>query len=255
LADVEQAKRNFDAHVSFFVCAQIFVVTARLKVFIVEILDGLVVQQTVDRECIGPRIEFIGQPADSHAPFRHDEGERQVNDYRSERDRREPPVEAGHQNHRNQREFQNHRNDGKQHVGQKRGDSLGTAFYVARHAAGLALQVEAQTETVQVSKHTERNATNRAPGDAHENNVTQFREQGRRQPQRAIDQQQCEWQGHRLNRGVQCIDNFLHHQRYADVGELGDHQKYQRDRHPPAELQQVWEQHAHDAPVAAGRIV
>ena len=89
-----------------------------------------------------------------------------------------------------QRELEDHRDDREQQVGKQRRDAARAALDVARHAAGLAVEVEAQAEAVQVAEHAERDAPDRALRDAHEHHVAQLAEQRGREAQDAVDREQ-----------------------------------------------------------------
>ena len=89
---------------------------------------------------------------------------------------------------------------------------------------------------MQMAEHRQRNAPYRMLGNAHENDIAQFGKQRVRQTQHAVGGEQHQWQHqHRLPR-VEGIDDFLHHQRHADVGDLGGDQKYQRQQDAAAIL-------------------
>ena len=141
-----------------------------------------------------------------------------------------------------------HRNDREQHVRQQGRDAARAALDVARHPAGLPLQVKAQRQRMQMAEHLQRDAPDGALGDAHEHDVAQFREQRRRQPQQAVDHQQRKRQHQDGGLRVQGIDDALHHQRHADVGHLGGGQTGERNEHASLELQQVGKQRAQGGP-------
>jgi hypothetical protein len=69
-------------------------------------------------------------------------------------------------------------------------DAAHAALDVAGHAAGLALQVEAQRQRMQVLEGLQRDGAGGALGGLGEHQLAQFGEQRRRQPQQAVAHQQ-----------------------------------------------------------------
>ena len=99
------------------------------------------------------------------------------------------------------------------------------ALDVARHAAGLALQVKAQAQRVQMAEHFQRNAPRRAFGGLGKHQLTQLGEQRGREAQQAVSQQQRHrHHQHRFRIAgleAQRIDQVFQQQRHADIGQLG----------------------------------
>ena len=249
LADVQRAERSLVLYVGRFVFLQAFVVAARLELLVIEVFHRLVVQQAVYGTAVGLGIEFVRAPADIHAPLGYRDGEAQVNHHRGHGDRHEAPVEFGKQNERDQTEFDDYRNDRKQHVAQQRRDPARAAFNVARHAAGLSFEMESQTQAVQMPEHLQCDAADGALGHAHEYDVAQFGKQRRGQPQQAVDRQQREGQRQDSLLGIQRVDDFLHDQRDTHISQLGGREANQCGCHPPLELQEVGQQSAYGLPV------
>ena len=132
--------------------------------------------------------------------------------------KRQSNLREQHRGH--QAELQDHRDDGEQHVGQQRRDAARAALDVARHAAGLPLQVEPQRKRVQVAEHLQRHAAYGALRHTHEHDVAQLGEQGVGRAQQPV-QKRAVRSGSTSTRslGVERVDDLLHHQRHADVGE------------------------------------
>ena len=128
---------------------------------------------------------------------------------------------------------------------------LRAALDVARHAAGLAVEVEAQAEAVQVAEHAERHAPHRALRDAHEDHVAQFLEQRGGEAQDAVDGEQRHRHRDQLQPGIEAVDDLLHDQRHADVGELGGDQEGERDHHAPLVFPEVGHERAQRLPFVA----
>ena len=78
LPDVENAERRLRFHCCAFVFPQVVVVALRLVLFVVEVLDRLVIEQTVDRPGVRARIQLVRLPADVRTPFGDPDRERDV---------------------------------------------------------------------------------------------------------------------------------------------------------------------------------
>ena len=256
LPDVEQSERGFILYRGGLVFAQTLVVTAGLELLIAEVLHRLIVEQAVHGAGIGTRIQFVGTTPDIDAPLSHRDGEPDVQAHRDQGHQRKPPVKVGEQHRRHQQEFKNHRDDREQHVGEQRRDAARAALDVARHAAGLPVQMDTQRQGMQVAKHAKGNAPDRPLGHAHEHHVAQFGTQGRGEAQHAIGDQQHHRHHHQ---GLCCLGQLrgerihhpLEHQRHADIGELGHDQQSECDRHATAKFQQIGDNQPYCAPFTA----
>ena len=132
---------------------QRFIVAPCLVAFVTEVFDGLVVKQAVNRAGIRLGVHLVHGAAEDHAPFRHPQREDDVHHQRRERDDSEPRVVLDEQDAGDETDFEQRRQDIEQHEVEQEADTGGAAFDVARHAAGLAVEVEAQRERVQVSEN------------------------------------------------------------------------------------------------------
>ena len=248
LPDVENAERGLRFHRCAFVLPQVLVVALRLVLFVVEVLDRFVIEQTVDRPGVRARVQLVRLPPDVRAPFGDPDGERDVDHDRTESHRHEAPVEARKKHDCHQRELEHDRDDREQHVGEQRRDAARAALDVARDAAGLAFEMKAQRERVQMAKDVERDAPHRPLRDAHEHEVAQLGEKRGGKPQQPVGGEQRERQReHRLG-GRERVDDFLQHERHADVGELRGHQEHERDHDAPLVFPHVRQEHRDDPP-------
>jgi hypothetical protein len=132
-------------------------------------------------------------------------------------------------------------------------DAAHAALDVARHAAGLALKVEAQAEGVQVPEGFQRDAARRALGGLGEHQFAQLGEQGCGQAQQAVAHQQGD-RHHQHRRGIaglerHGVDQVLEQQRHADVGQLGADHESERGQHPPFVLPEIGKQPPQRGPV------
>ena len=257
LPDVQEAERRLGFHGRTFVIAQVVVVAPRLELLVVEILHRLVIEQAVDGAGIGLGVQFVGLATDVRAPLGDPDRESDVDAHRRERDHRKAPVKARDQHPGHQDEFQNHRQDRKQHVGHHRGNAACAPLNVARDAARLALQMEAQRQGVQVTEDREGHAPDCALRDPDKNDVTQFREQGCGESQESVGRKQRQGHGHKRGLGIESVHNILEDQGHAHVRELRDHQEGERECHAIAVFPEVGQQERYHAPFVAapGRIL
>ncbi len=240
-------------HRGLLVAAQVLVVAPRLVFLVVEVLHRLVIEQAVDRARVGARIELVGVPPDADAPLGNEEGEGEVDRHRGEGHGDEAPVELREQHPRHQANSRITGNDREQQVGQQRGHAVGAALDVPRDAAGLALEMEAQGQRVQVAEHGQRELPDRVLGDAHEHGVAQLRKERRGEPQQAVGDKKRKRHRDDGALGPEPVHHLLQHQRHADIGELGRDEAGERDHHAPAVFPQVGQHHGHHPPLAAAR--
>ncbi len=219
---------------------------------VAEILHRLVIDQAVDGARIGLGIHFVHGAAEHHAPFGDHQREGDVDHERGKGDDGEPRVVFDEQNRRHQADFQQRRQDVEQQESEQETDAARAALDVARYAAGLPLQMEAQTQTVQMLEHLQCHAADGALRHLGEQRIAQFAEQRAEQTQQTVADHQEHRDGQHRLRLAHRIHDLLEHQRHGHVGELRQHQKHDHRNHPDFELQQIGQQTADDAPIGAG---
>ena len=222
LHDVEQRQRRLALHRGLLPALHALVVAARLPFLVAEVLDGLVVEQAVDRARVGLRVELVHLPAEPGAPVGDEDRRGDVERERGQRDRDEGPVIARDQDRRHEPDLDQRRQDGEEREADQRRDPALAALDVPGEAAGLAREVEAQRQRVQVAEGLQRDRAHRALRHLGEQVFAQLGERGRRQPEEAVRDQQHE--RHHQHRGalVEPVDDRLHQHRHADVGDLGE---------------------------------
>ena len=238
LPRVEQAQRGLALDRGTAVALQVFVIAPSLKLFIVEVLDGFVVEQRVNRPAVGSRVELVHSFAKLGAPLGHGNREADVEHQRYHGDPGKPDIKLDRQQREHQRDLDQGRDDAVERVRNQRMHGAGTTLDVACHAAGLALQVKAQAQGMQMAKHLQRDAACCALGGLGENQVAQFGKQCGRQAQQAVGQQQRRW--HHQQRccqhaagGVHGVNQLLEQQRHTHIGHFGSNHKGQCRQHPP----------------------
>ena len=253
LTGVEGRQRGLVADLGGDPLAQLLVVSLRLEVLVVEVLDGFEVDQAVDRPRVGRRIEFVGGAAQRRAPVGDGHREGDVEQQCAGGDAGEHRVVVHQQDADHQADLDQGRQDRIQGVADQRADRARAALDVPGQAPGLAFEVETQRQRMQVAKHLQRDPSHCLLGDAGEHQLAQLGEQRGRETERAVGQQQCRrHDDHRLRLGdVQRVDQLLEDDRYGDVGALGGEQAGQGDHHPVLVGPQVGEQLAKRLPVVA----
>jgi hypothetical protein len=116
----------------------------------------------------------------------------------------------------------------------------------------LAFEVEAQRQRMQMAEYGECDAAHGALRHLHEHNVAQLGKQRGRHSQNAVGHQQHHRHGQRRLGDIEAIDDFLHHQRHRDIGQLGDDEESQGQDDAATILPEVRNQYAHHLPVAGG---
>ena len=186
LAEIEQRQRRLRLDRYLLEPLQVLVVAGLLEGLVREVLDRLVVEQRVEGLRVGLRVLLVHRPAEGGAPFGHGHREADVDEQRAEGDRREPAVELGRQQDDHHRDLDQRRQDVVDRVVEQRLDRARAALDVARDAAGLALEVEAQAELQQVLEGLERDAPRDPRRDRIEEELAQLGEQRDRDAQRAV---------------------------------------------------------------------
>ncbi len=255
LAGVEHRQRRLRLHLRGAERLEAGLVARRLELLVVEVLDRLEVDQRVDRLGVGLGVELVDRLAVLGAPLGDRDRERAVQQQRGQRDPHVAEVELVAQQHQHEAELDQRRDDRVQRVRHQRLQRLRAALDVARQAAGLAFEVEAQRQRVEMLEGLERHALGRAEGGAREHDLAQLGEQRHREPQAGVAEQQPErhhQQRARIGGGdVEGVDQPLEQQRHAHAGHLGRDEERQRDRHAHAVFPEVGHQPLQGLPVAA----
>ncbi len=244
LRGVQVAERTlrFERHV--FPFDQAVVVARGFVFFVAEILHRFVVEQAVDGAAVGFGIERIGFAHELGAPLGDGDGKADVGRQRHQREQAKHPVELDEQDAGDQQDFQHGGRDAKQQVADQARHRLGAALDVAGDAAGLAFEMKAQRQRVQMLEYRHADAAHRALGDLGENHIAQVGKGGAGKAQHAIAQNKGQRQHQFGTRLVERVDDFLEHQRHRHRRQLGADQQRQRDQHAAAKFPQIGKQAA-----------
>ncbi len=225
LAEIQHRHRGLALDRGLFPVPHGAAVALDLVAVVVEILDRLVVHQAVHRAAVGARIERVHLVAEMHAPLGHQQREADVDQHGEKDHAGEQAVVLAEQDQRDQQELGRGRHDVEHEVVQDRADALRAALEVARDRAGVALEVVAQRQVVQVRQHCDRELAHRVKAHPREHRVAQFVEARVNEAQQAVDQQQQQRQREHLARlGVERVDDVFQHYRHADHRHLRNDQ-------------------------------
>ncbi len=231
LGEAERELRGLASHRRRLVGAPRHLEPPRLMGLGREILHRLIVEQAVGGLDAGGDVALVHLPTEPHLPAGHGEGDGQIGQDRGQGREREAgaiesPQHAGHQG-----QFQQGGRDVEQGQVQQALDPRRAAFHHPRHPAGLAVQMEAQRQGMQMLEDLERGQPDRALGDPGEHQLAQ---PGRRlgdHLRQAIGEDEAHRHDHdRLDR--EPVDHPLEDQRRADIDQLGRHHQRQGGDHP-----------------------
>ena len=261
LADVEQRERLLALHRRALVPPERLVITPRLVLLVAEVLHRLEVEQRVDRLGVRAAVGLVHRAPELDAPLRDRHRVADVGDHGDQRDQRDGDVQRQPQDHEHQRQLDQRRDDVEQAEAQQDLDRAHAALDGAREPAGLAPEVEAQRQRVQVAEHLERDAADGALADAREHRVPDLAEGERQHARGAVREDHPHRQGQREVRvapvAAQRVHRLLVEERHDHHRHLGADQEQHRDRHPQAHVRrvrgpQVGQQAAQRADVAEG---
>ena len=255
LAGVEQGEGGLALEPGAAQLPEALVVALGLVGFVVEVFDGLVIEQRIDRLGVRGGVKLVGLFAVFGAPLGDAHRERDVQRQCADGDPRKPHVKL----HREVGQYQRHLNqrgdDAVKRIRNQRFNAAHAALDVACHAAGLPLQMKAQTERVQVLKGLQRNRTRRALRGLGEHQLAQFGKQRGGQAQQPVghDQpQRNDEQGLGVIRlEAHRIDQMLEQHRHAHVGHLRPHHEQQSGDGPPFVFPQIGKEAFEGDPVTA----
>jgi hypothetical protein len=236
--------------IAMIVLCPIFVVAARLPLLVAEILDRLVVEQAVDRARVRLAVELVHLPPEMRAPLGDGDGECDVDAECARGDRDEAPIVFDDQDRGHECDLDKRRQDRKQRIADERRDAALAALDVAREAAGLPCEMEAHRQRVEMPKDLQPDLAHGALRHLREQELAQLGEERRRQAQEPVGHEQSKRNGEHGGARIEAVDDALHQQRHAHVGELRRDEAGKRCEYPPLVFPQVRQQRAQRVPVA-----
>ena len=168
---------------------------------VVEILHRFEIQQRVHRLGIGIGIGLVHLAAKGDAPARNRKGEPGIGHHHQKRGQRHPYVEDVEQHAAIDQHQEDGGEDAEQGEGQQRVDPLGAAFDHAAQAAGLALQMKAQRQSVDMRERLHRHFAHGVVLHLGENAVAQLGESLHHDARHRIGGDQRRNDRHRGTRG------------------------------------------------------
>ena len=228
LADIEQRQGAAGADRRRLVAPPADIEAARLVLLVAEILDGLVVQQAVDRLGVGLGVGVVHAAHELDAPLRQGDREHDVGGDDGQGHRREPPVVEGPQDAAHQGDFEQGRQDVEGREADQELHARRAALDDAAQPAGLALEMEAQRQRMEMAEDFEGEVADRPLRDRREHRIADFAHRLRQHPRRAVRQNKDDRHGHGLRRRrAQGVNGLLVEDRDVDVDELGRDQQGQ----------------------------
>ena len=158
---------------------------------IAEILDRFVVDQAVERLGGGIIVGVVHGPAIAAAAAGKNGGEADIDDDRQAGDDRIAPVEHVPDDGGDHHQFQRRRHDVEDREAQHRLHAQHAAVDDPRQAAGLAVEMKAQADRMQMAEGAQRQQPNGALLHRGEQGVADLAKAGGADAYRAIGQDQC----------------------------------------------------------------
>ncbi len=259
LTGVQQHQRQDVLGARLLPGGQALVVAPGLETLVAEVLHRFVVQQGIDRPGVGLVVALIGLAHEAGAPLGNPHRPDDVGRHRDDHRQGEYRAHRHQQDDRDHRDLDDRRQDVEHHEAQQEADAAGAALDVPGQAAGLARQMEAQFEPMQMFEHAQGRAPHGPLGHPYEDRVAQLAEQGAAKAQQAVGDHQCHRdRDQRLGAAVlEVVDDVFQCQRDQHGRQLGQAHQPEGEEQPSAELREIGKQGANDAPVdrVVGRIV
>ena len=241
LAGVEHRQRDVSLDAEPLVTRHGAVVARRFARLGAEILDRLEVEQTVDRLGVGVGVALVHRAADADAPVGGDGGVDEVDDD-GDGDRNDvAPVERIEERRGNQRELDDRRRGDQHRSADDRLDRIAAAFEHARQPAGLALEMEAQRQLVEMDEHLVGEAADGVHRHGGEQRVAALLGQRHQDAHRAVkrgQRQRAEQRARRRRRpaGGQRIGRPFQRIRRGDRHQFGEDHQHDRQADPRLEV-------------------
>ncbi|CAG9941258.1 unnamed protein product [Clonostachys rosea f. rosea IK726] len=186
LAAVQKRKRGGNLYRVLLVLLQGVVVPHDLELLVVEVLDGLVVDERVHGQRRPLVISSVGLAPELGPPRRRPDGECRVSRHRQDCDGRKLEAVLPGQDPAHHADLQSRRQQVEHHARQQEADALRTAVQRPRQPSRLLGEVEVEVQAQQVLKHVARDAAYGLLRDAREDGIAQLLEDGRADPGGAV---------------------------------------------------------------------
>ena len=245
LADVEERERHLALDRGALVAREGLLVAPRLVRLVAEVLDRLVVEQAVDRLGIRLLVALVHPAPVLGAPLGDGEGEGDVARDGDEGDEGEPEIEERPQDAADEADLDEGRQDVEEHEAERELDPRRPPLDRAHHAAGAAVEMEAQCQAVEMHEGAERHLPDGARRDLGEDRVPELAEDERHHAREAVGEDNGDRHAgsrHCRRRDVtarplaQAVDRALVEHGHVDVAELGGKEEEKGRHHPRLEL-------------------
>ncbi len=241
LPHVERGQRRLRLDRGALVSLERAIEAARLVLLVGEVFDGLVVQEAVDRLGVGLAVALVHLAPVFDAPVGDGEGEDDIEDDGDEHHQREAAGIEAPQDPAHEQDLEHGRHEIEEQVRQQELGAADAALDRARQPAGLAVEMEAQRQRMEMAERRERDAAHRVLLDLGEDDVAQLARDLRQDARNAIgddDHHRHGDDGGDMARR-QRIDRALVQHRHDDVDALGGNEERERHHHAHAQLERM----------------
>ena len=250
LAEIQPAQRRPGQGRGLFVARHRAVEALGFHLLVVEIFDGLVVEQRVDRLGVGVGVGIVHLAADLDAPVARLDRVPGVEPHRHRDHCDIDPAIGDGENRCREGEFEDRRRRRQHGEADDRLDALGAALDDPRQAAGAPFEMKAQRQFMHVLEGAERQLPHGVLADTRKQRIAQLVEAELYQPDDVIghDQhhrRQKEWrQGRRIGMNAgQRICRPFEEIGHDNQHQLGDDQEDSRPDKPRLEVRPVGRPH------------
>ena len=242
LARVQGRQRQPVFEPRLFPVIQILVVELCFEAFVIEVLDGLVVEQAVHRPGIGLVVAGIGFAHVFRAPLGNLDGKHHVHHHRHQNRQHIAHVEHYEENAGHQQDFQEGGYNIEEGKAQQKADAVGAPFNVPGQSAGFPVQMKGQLPVVQMFENPQRHASHGSLCHSRKSRVPQFTEQRAAKTKQAIGNDQKHWNPNQNVTTpvlVQVIDDVFQSDRCGDRCQFGEDQEPQCQHDSTTEFRQI----------------
>ena len=243
LPGVQNCEGDVSLHAEALVTRHRFVVARRLALLGAEILHRLEIQQAVDRLGVGVGVAFVHRAADADAPVRRNRRVDEIDGHRDADRQDVAPVERIKESGDDQRELDDRRH-GHQHRGANdRLDRIAAAFENPRQAAGLALEVKAQRQLMEMDEDLDGEASHGVHRHRGEQRVAPLLRQRHEDAHQPVEHCQRDGAGQRARQGgrqAKSVGRQRVRRPFQRIGRRdrdGLGREHQRDREDDAKLE------------------
>ena len=164
MSDIQKGKSLFTDHRLFFPLFHVLVKAGRFVFFVVEVFDGLIVEQGIDTRSVRARFCCIHPDSELGAPHGNVVSEQPVSDDRDNRNDDDEGIKVDGQNDADQCNFEHCRDNRKYDVPEQGVDAPGTSFDISGYTAGFPPQMKFVRQSVKMIEYSKCDLSDRTLG-------------------------------------------------------------------------------------------